>query len=162
MVEGTAEPAATAAVALDLTYLAASAAKYFASLDLAHDAGQLTRLGNGLLRLDLLRRQARHQDRYVPFLRMGDTLRHRIGAALDGAESSLAVLQQADLEVEVRLKSIVQPDAVGPRMGGWCGISGPLIQADLTVTLRLAAEGQRWQVQHKGATTWPESWGRRP
>ncbi len=162
MVDGTTEPAAPAAVALDLTHLAASAAKYFASLDLAHDAGQLTRLGNGLLRLDLLRRQARHQDRYVPFLRMGETLRHRIAVALDGAESSLGSLQQAELEVEIRLKAIMQPDGFGPRMGGWCGISGPLTQADLAVTVRLAAAEQRWRAQHTGVTTWPESWGRRP
>jgi hypothetical protein len=161
MLEGETGPAATA-VALDLTHLAASAAKYFVSLDLAHDAGQLTRLGNGLLRLDLLRRQARHGDRYVPFLRMGETLRHRIGAALDGAELSLAILERAELEAEFRLKTTTQPEFIGPRMGGWCGIAGPLIQADLIVTVRLAAAELRWQAQHKGVTTWPESWGARP
>jgi hypothetical protein len=161
MAEVSAQSAGTA-IALDLTHLAASAAKYFASLDLAHDAGQLTRLGNGPLRLDLLQREARHRDRYIPFLRMGETLRHRIVMALERAEPSVGLLQHAELEAEIRLKPVIQPEFVGPRMGGWCGAAGPLIQADLGVTVRLTADGRRWQAQHKGVTTWPESWGLRP
>ena len=160
MADGLSERAAPAA-ALDLSHLALSVAKYFVSLDLAHDAGQLTRLGQGRLRLDLLRRTATHELHFVPFPRMGDTLRHRIDTAFQFAEHSRAVLLRAELEAECRYRSIPQPDMVGPRMGGWCGVTGPLIQAEMAITVRLGTAEQQWQTQHKGNTTWPESWGTR-
>lgn len=161
MGDGSSERAPTAA-ALDLSHLALSVAKYFVTLDLAHDAGQLTRLGNGQLRLDLLRRTACHQLRYVPFPRMGDTLRHRIDTAFQVAEQSRPLLLRAELDADLRFRSVIAPETIVPRMGGWCGVTGPLIQADLTVTVRLGTAEQQWQTQHKGITTWPESWGERP
>lgn len=148
-------------VELDLALLASNAARFFVSLELAHDAGQLTRLGTGRLRLDLLRRQARHGEQWIPFPHMGATLRHRLSAALSGVDLAVTALRQAELEGELRLRSVPRPAIPGPGMG-WAGEDGPLIQAEMTVTVRLGTTASQWQGQHQGAVFWPEAWGRRP
>jgi hypothetical protein len=45
---------------------------------------------------------------------------------------------------------------------GWAGDDGPLVRYDSAITVRLATDTGQWQAQHRGSTTWPESWGRRP
>ena len=154
-------PEASTGVAIDLTHLALSVARFFASMELAHDAGPLTRLGAGRLRLDLRRRLAQHGERWISFPGMGDTLRHRIGTVLGGIELSVDQLHRAELEADVKLAIVPRPEL--PGMGnGWAGDDGPLVRYDVAITVRLAAPGGSWQAQHKGNVTWPESWGRRP
>ncbi|HWA14954.1 MAG TPA: hypothetical protein VG817_00875 [Gemmatimonadales bacterium] len=146
----------------DLTYLARWVAQYFISLELAHDAGQLTRMGAGRLTLDLLGRRAMHQHRFVPFLRIGHTLRHRIADALAQGEDPGGALTRAELEVECRYRTIPPNDTIDTKGITWCGETGPLIEADLSVTVRLGTADHQWQAQHAGVTTWPERLRDRP
>lgn len=143
---------------LDLTHLAQSVAQSFVSLDLAHDAGQLTRLGPGRLTLDLLQRDACHQYTYVPFLRIGDNLRYRMLAELQRAGLPPANLRRAQMEIDCSYRTIPNTDTIRVKGINWCGDAGPLVEATLAVTVRLGtAEGQ-WQAQHRGIMIWPETW----
>lgn len=155
------DPPGTTGVALDLTPLAQSAARFFLSLELAHDAGSLTRLGSGRLRLDFRQRLARHGERWVTFPHMGGTLRQRLTVALEAAQLSFDRMEQAELEADVKLAVVTRPALPTPA-SGWAGDDGPLVRYEAAVTVRFGVGGSRWQAQHKGAATWPETWGMRP
>lgn len=148
------------AVVPDLTYLAQSAARFFLSLELAHDAGPLTRLGNGQLRLDLRQMTARHEHSWFPMPHMGHRLRHRIGVALMTAELALEDLARLEVEAAVKLTVVPRTDAVSMRGINWCGVDGPLVRYDAAVTTRLALDGQLFEGRHSGTMFWPESMGR--
>ena len=145
--------------ALDLTHLAISSARFFVSADLAHDAGQLTRLGNGPVVCDLLRRQTRHGFHWVPMLRMGEILRNRVTAALAVEELPWSILLRAEIEALTTLTQ-VSPPAIPGLTGGWAGPDGPMIRCAMDITMRLATTDGHWQGKHRGATEWPEWWAR--
>jgi hypothetical protein len=154
-------PAGSTGVARDLTHLAQSVARFFCSMQLAHDAGPLTRLGSGRLRLDLRRRTAQHGLRWIPFPHIGDTLRHRISAALGDGDPGLGTLQRAELEADVKLTVIPRPAMPGTGLC-WTGDDGPLVHYHAAIAVRLADGRGQWQAQLNGSTTWPESFGRKP
>jgi hypothetical protein len=160
MADGSTAPAVTAAEP-DLTCLATGVARLFASRELAHDAGPLTRLGNGHLWLDLQQRRARHGYRWIPFLHMGGMLRHRLSTVLRSINQPIEALRLAELEADIKLRTVPRAD-MPAMVGGWCGDDGPLILADLTVTVRLATVARLWLGQHQGIADWPETWGRKP
>lgn len=150
----------SAAAAVDLTPVALLLGRYFASLELAHDAGPLTRLGAGRLRLDLRQRQARHGERSVPFPSIGERLRHRLAMALAPAASPVE-LRRAELDADVKLTIIPRPD-LADMSGGWAGDDGPLVRYEVALTTYLATDTGQWQAEHRGVVTWPETWGKRP
>lgn len=154
-------PAGTTGVARDLTHLAQSVARFFCSMQLAHDAGPLTRLGAGRLRLDFRLRTAQHGLRWVTFPHIGNTLRHRIATALGDGEQSFETLQRAELEADVKLTVIPRPTSPGTGLC-WTGDDGPLVKYDAAITVRFADQYGQWQAQLSGSTSWPESFGRKP
>ncbi len=146
--------------ALDLAHLAQSAARFFISTELVHDAGQLTRLGTGEIRCDLIQRLTRHGHQWVPMLRTAEILRHRLIAALRARDLPWSTLVRAEVEAQATLTRGDSPELPGIQ-GGWAGPGGPMHRCAMQVTVRLATAQGQWQGIHRGATEWPDWWSQR-
>jgi hypothetical protein len=145
---------------LPLTQLAQSAAQFFATRELLHDARTITRLGSGPMELDLVRGSCRHGTRYQPPLVMSGMLRARIESALAEVDLPWTTLTQALLRAQLRLEER-DPAAGYKAKNALAGYDGLFVLCHLEITLMLATVEGSWSGSHRGAVDWPRDWALR-
>lgn len=147
--------------AVDLSRIAQTVARVFVSPELAHDAGPFTRLGAGRIRLDLLRRQSRHGERWFAFPHIAGILRNRMMGELQALDLPLATLTLAEIDAEIRYSTVPESPLPSPGVTAWA-VPGPLIVAFIKLTAWVQAGDGKGQAELSGRVTWPESWGQKP
>jgi hypothetical protein len=143
-----------------LTQLAHSAAQFFATRELLHDARTITLLGSGHMELDLVRGSCLHGTRYQPPLVMSGMLRTRIEGALAEIELPWTTLTQARIRVQLRLEE--RDPAKGYKVkNALAGYDGLFVLCLLEITVLLATVEGSWSGNYRGAVDWPRDWARR-
>jgi hypothetical protein len=145
---------------LPLNHLAQSAAQFFATRELLHDARTITLLGSGPMELDLVRGSCRHGTRYHPPLVMAGILRSRIEVALREIELPWTDLTQARILAQLRLEE--RDPAKGYKVkNALAGYDGLFVLCRMEITVVLATLEGSWSGSHRGAVDWPLDWARR-
>lgn len=145
---------------LPLTLLAQSAAQFFATRELLHDARTITLLGSGPMELDLVRGSCRHGNRYHPPLVMVGMLRTRIETALHEVELPWTSLTQAHIRAMLRLEER-DPSKGYKARNALAGYDGLFVLCQMDVSVVLATLEGSWSASHRGAVDWPRDWARR-